>query len=135
MRWVADASVAVKWLIDEELSAEADAILASNAEIVVPDLLPIEVTAALSRSCLIVRGFRDAYRSSGVDPSPTAAARLDLEQQPHASPHARESSAQHRCHVLARSESCPAAEGAVKGWDVCEAHGVGDFLDREAAGF
>jgi predicted nucleic acid-binding protein len=49
MKWVVDASVAVKWLIEEALSDKADLILISEAEIVIPDLAPIEVAAALSR--------------------------------------------------------------------------------------
>ena len=38
-----DASVATKWLVTENLSSEAVAILGSDAELVAPDLLPIEV--------------------------------------------------------------------------------------------
>jgi len=40
---VVDASVATKWLVPENLSQEALAILGSDAELVAPDLLPIEV--------------------------------------------------------------------------------------------
>jgi predicted nucleic acid-binding protein len=39
----------VKWLIDEVLSAEADALLLSGHELLVPDLFSIEVTSAFGR--------------------------------------------------------------------------------------
>jgi predicted nucleic acid-binding protein len=40
---VVDASVGVKWLLDEVLSAEAEAILDSDHELIVPELFAIEV--------------------------------------------------------------------------------------------
>ena len=40
---VVDASVAIKWVVAETLTDEALAILASDSELVAPDLLPIEV--------------------------------------------------------------------------------------------
>jgi predicted nucleic acid-binding protein len=44
---VVDASVAVKWLVPEPLTDAAERVLASDEELVVPDLLPIEVANAL----------------------------------------------------------------------------------------
>jgi predicted nucleic acid-binding protein len=39
MTWVVDASVAVKWFVDEARSAEARAVLASGESIIAPDLI------------------------------------------------------------------------------------------------
>lgn len=39
MTWVVDASVAVKWFVDEVRSAEARAVLASGQPIIAPDLI------------------------------------------------------------------------------------------------
>lgn len=39
MTWVVDASVAVKWFIDEVRSTEARAVLASGQQIIAPDLI------------------------------------------------------------------------------------------------
>ena len=39
MTWVVDASVAVKWFVDEVRSAEARAVLASGRQIIAPDLI------------------------------------------------------------------------------------------------
>ena len=39
MTWVVDASVAVKWFVDEARSAEARAVLASGQPIIAPDLI------------------------------------------------------------------------------------------------
>ena len=47
MTWVIDASVAVKWVIPEMLSDEADRLRAGDEEIVAPDLLLVEVANAL----------------------------------------------------------------------------------------
>lgn len=44
---VVDASVAIKWLLAEPLTDEALAIVGSDAELIAPDLLPIEVGNAL----------------------------------------------------------------------------------------
>ena len=44
---VVDASVAIKWLVAEQLTDESLAILGSEAELIAPDLLPIEVGDAL----------------------------------------------------------------------------------------
>ena len=42
MTWVVDASVAVKWFVDEARSAEARAVLASGPQIIAPDLIIAE---------------------------------------------------------------------------------------------
>lgn len=42
MTWVVDASVAVKWFVDEVRSAEARAVLASGQQIIAPDLIIAE---------------------------------------------------------------------------------------------
>ena len=47
MTWVVDASVAVKWVVPEALSDNADRLLASGEELVAPDLLPVEAANAL----------------------------------------------------------------------------------------
>lgn len=39
MTWVVDASVAVKWFVDEMRSTEARAVLASGQPIIAPDLI------------------------------------------------------------------------------------------------
>jgi len=43
MTWVVDASVAVKWFVDEARSAEARAVLASGQQIIAPDLIIPEI--------------------------------------------------------------------------------------------
>jgi predicted nucleic acid-binding protein len=40
--WVVDASVAVKWVVPEILSAQADRLLGSEDPLIAPDLLMIE---------------------------------------------------------------------------------------------
>lgn len=42
MTWVVDASVAVKWFVDEARSAEARAVVASGQQIIAPDLIIAE---------------------------------------------------------------------------------------------
>ena len=46
-RWVVDASVAVKWLLPEAFSPQADAIAAPENELLAPALLAAEVGNAL----------------------------------------------------------------------------------------
>jgi predicted nucleic acid-binding protein len=46
MTWVIDASVAVKWFVDEARSAEARAVLASGQSIIAPDLIIAETCNA-----------------------------------------------------------------------------------------
>lgn len=46
---VVDASVAVKWLLPEPDSPQAEQLLAGGARLVAPDLLPIEVANVLWR--------------------------------------------------------------------------------------
>ena len=47
MSWVVDASVAVKWVVPETLSAEADRLLGSEQPLLAPDLLLIEAANVL----------------------------------------------------------------------------------------
>ena len=47
MTWVVDTSVAVKWVVPEALSENAARILASEEDLVAPDLLLVEVANAL----------------------------------------------------------------------------------------
>ena len=47
MTWVVDASVAVKWVVPETLSANAERVLASEEELLAPDLLLVEAANAL----------------------------------------------------------------------------------------
>jgi predicted nucleic acid-binding protein len=47
--WVIDASVAVKWLIPEVLSEQADRIRDGDDDVLAPDLLLVEVANALWR--------------------------------------------------------------------------------------
>lgn len=46
--YVVDASVAVKWLVSEPLSAESATLLDSGATLLAPDLLFAEATSALA---------------------------------------------------------------------------------------
>lgn len=45
--FVVDASVAVKWFLEEEFSGEAESLLASSSLLIAPDLLRVEVANAL----------------------------------------------------------------------------------------
>lgn len=45
--FVVDASVAVKWFLEEEFSGEAESLLASSRILIAPDLLRVEVANAL----------------------------------------------------------------------------------------
>ena len=47
MSWVVDASVAVKWVVPEVLSDHAERLLASEEELLAPDLLLVEAANAL----------------------------------------------------------------------------------------
>jgi predicted nucleic acid-binding protein len=46
---VVDASVAVKWLVPEDGSEEADRLLSASHKLFAPDLIRVEVAAALTR--------------------------------------------------------------------------------------
>lgn len=52
MSWVIDASVAVKWVIPEILSDEADRIRDGVDDVLAPDLLLVEVANALWRKTM-----------------------------------------------------------------------------------
>jgi predicted nucleic acid-binding protein len=45
--WVVDASVALKWVIPEVLSEQADRVLATDAPLLAPDLLMVEAANVL----------------------------------------------------------------------------------------
>lgn len=47
-RWVVDASVAIKWVSDEELSEQAVSLISDDVELLAPDLLLIECCGALA---------------------------------------------------------------------------------------
>jgi len=47
MTWVVDASVAVKWVVPEALSEHAERVLATDEELLAPDLLLVEAANAL----------------------------------------------------------------------------------------
>ena len=74
MTWVVDASIAVKWVIPEVLSEQADRIRDSDDDVLAPDLLLVEVANALWRKT-VAREItpREAHaalglvRRSGVD--------------------------------------------------------------------
>jgi predicted nucleic acid-binding protein len=61
---VVDASVALKWVVSEVLSAQADRILVAEHDLVAPDLLAVEAANALwkktSRQELSARQAREA---------------------------------------------------------------------------
>jgi predicted nucleic acid-binding protein len=95
---VVDASLAVKWFLDEPLSGEAEEILGSHTgQIIVPDILVVEVTSALVRNanmvkssrpnvlialdrfaCLLADGDLVAHRSSGTDVRQSAGIAIEL---------------------------------------------------------
>ena len=70
MRFVVDASVAVKWLLPEEHSATALRLVAGPAELLAPELLWVETDAALRkrlrRGDLSVQEFRNALGDVGA---------------------------------------------------------------------
>jgi predicted nucleic acid-binding protein len=78
--WVVDASIAVKWVIPEVLSEQADRIRDSDDDVLAPDLLLVEVANALWRKT-VAREItpREAdtalglVRRSGIDFYPTEA--------------------------------------------------------------
>jgi predicted nucleic acid-binding protein len=79
MTWVVDASVAVKWVIPEVLSDEADRLRAGDDEMLAPDVLLVEVANALwkktaSREISPVEADRAfaLVNESGIDLRPTA---------------------------------------------------------------
>jgi predicted nucleic acid-binding protein len=79
MTWVVDASIAVKWVIPEVLSNQADRVRAGDDEMLAPDLLLTEVANALWRKTVsreispaeADRAF-DLVTESGIDLRPTA---------------------------------------------------------------
>ncbi len=57
---VVDASLAVKWFLDEPLSDHAASVLSAHAgQIYAPDLLLVEVTSALVRNANMVKSNRE----------------------------------------------------------------------------
>ena len=78
MTWVVDASVALKWLIPEALSEQADRVRDGEEDIVAPDLLVVEAANALWRkSAAREISPREAdtalalLKHSGIDLRPT----------------------------------------------------------------
>jgi predicted nucleic acid-binding protein len=76
--WVVDASIAVKWLIPEVLSDEADRIRGDDNDILAPDLLLVEVANALwkktARREISAREAEMAFNllgESGIELRPT----------------------------------------------------------------
>jgi predicted nucleic acid-binding protein len=74
VNWVVDASVAIKWVIPEILSAQADRVRDGADDILAPDLLLVEVANALWRktvsreiSAREADGAFDLVRRSGID--------------------------------------------------------------------
>ena len=74
MNWVVDASIAVKWVIPEVLSDQADRIRDGDADVLAPDLLLVEVanalwkkTAAKEISPREADAAFDLVRRSGID--------------------------------------------------------------------
>ncbi len=56
---IVDASLAVKWFLDEPLSAAAGEILALHTgNIIVPDIMLVEVSGALVRNANVVKSSR-----------------------------------------------------------------------------
>jgi len=77
--WVVDASVAVKWVIPEMLSDEADRVRDGDDDVLAPDLLLVEVanalwkkTAAREISPREADAALDLVTRSGIDVRPAA---------------------------------------------------------------
>lgn len=78
MTWVVDASIAVKWVIPEVLSDEADRLRDGDDDFVAPDLLLVEVANALWRKTTAKEispreadAAFDLVRQSGIDLRPS----------------------------------------------------------------
>jgi predicted nucleic acid-binding protein len=50
-QWVVDASLALKWYVDEPASGDARRLLADDADLHVPDLFHVEVASVLVKRC------------------------------------------------------------------------------------
>lgn len=79
MTWIVDSSVAVKWVVPEVSSDNADRLLAGPDDLLAPDLLLVEVASALwKKTTRKELSTREADRAlvllgeSGVDLRPTA---------------------------------------------------------------
>ncbi len=79
MSWVVDASVAVKWIIPEMLSDEADHVRDGDDDVLAPDLLLVEVANALWRKTAAreispreAEAAFDLVSRSGIDLRPAA---------------------------------------------------------------
>ena len=77
MSWVIDASIAVKWVIPEVLSEQADRVRDGEDDVLAPDLLLVEVANALWRkstareiSAHEADVAFDLVRRSGIDLRP-----------------------------------------------------------------
>lgn len=78
MTWIVDASVAVKWVVPEVLSVQADRLLATGDDLLAPDLLLVEAANALwskvtrgELSGVKARRALGLLRESGLDLRPT----------------------------------------------------------------
>ena len=78
MTWVVDASIAVKWVIPEVLSAQADRVRGGDEDVLAPDLLLVEVanalwkkTAAKEISAREADEALDLVGASGIDLRPS----------------------------------------------------------------
>ena len=78
MTWVVDASVAVKWVVPEVLTDEAEQLLAGDEELVAPDLIEVEAANALWKktvrremSAAEADGALELLRESGLVLRPT----------------------------------------------------------------
>jgi predicted nucleic acid-binding protein len=76
--WVADASVAIKWVIPEVLSDRADRLRSGDDDVLAPDLLLIEVANALWKKTASKEispreadAAFDLVRQGGIDLRPT----------------------------------------------------------------
>ncbi len=64
MTLVIDASVVVKWLVEEELADEAASLLDGSSHLHAPDLIVSEVTNALWKK--VIRGHITQERAEGI---------------------------------------------------------------------
>jgi predicted nucleic acid-binding protein len=76
--WVVDASIAIKWVIPEVLSEEADRLRGGDDDFLAPDLLLVEVASALWRKTTAKEISQreadaafDLVSQSGIDLRPT----------------------------------------------------------------
>ena len=78
MSWVVDASIAVKWVVPEVLSDQADRVRDGEDDVLAPDLLLVEVANALWKKSVAkeispreANTAFDLVRRGGIDLRPT----------------------------------------------------------------